>query len=65
MPGTAVMSKLASSSTIMMLGGLPCGRHGSLAANGRRPSAMVSYSIQPPAIISETTSTPEREKIDM
>ena len=63
MPGTAVMSKLASSSTRMMCGGLPAGWHGSSPASANR-SGVASSSIQPLVISSATASTPEREKFD-
>src|SRR5262249_22202755 len=65
MPGAAVMSKLDSSSTMMMCGGLLAGRQVSPERGFRRSAAAASASKKPRPISSDTATTPERAKLEM
>ena len=64
MPGAAVMSKLASSSTMMMCGRLPAGWQLPLATVFSRSATVGSLSSQPRVASSDTDITPERAKFE-
>jgi hypothetical protein len=64
MPGTAVMSKLDSSSTMMMCGGLADGLHVSSVGSFNRSPTESSASSHPRVINSDSDSTPERVKLE-